>query len=100
MFSLQDRMVSMVMDREYDVAVEAVRLLRSGETGISGFFSVSDRPFRSLFPFTHCRLTPVCVQVERPRSSPSCKSSGGNFLSSLTPYSSVSYSSICKFFVS
>lgn len=28
MFSfLQDRMVSMVMDREYDVAVEAVRLL-------------------------------------------------------------------------
>lgn len=26
-FFLQDRMVSMVMDREYDVAVEAVRLL-------------------------------------------------------------------------
>lgn len=42
---LQDRMVSMVMDREYDVAVEAVRLLililkwvlGSGEAGTLDF---------------------------------------------------------------
>lgn len=27
MFFVQDRMVSMVMDREYEVAVEAIRLL-------------------------------------------------------------------------
>uniref|UniRef100_A0A8B9Y3A8 SCD domain-containing protein n=1 Tax=Bos mutus grunniens TaxID=30521 RepID=A0A8B9Y3A8_BOSMU len=58
----KDRMVSMVMDREYDVAVEAVRLL----------------------------ITEIIPKLQE----------SGEISHLLTPYPSVSQSSICKFFVS
>lgn len=75
MFSFQqDRMVSMVMDREYDVAVEAVKLLtvilkwvlESGEANISDFYlsNFGKAPSESN-PSTCYRLTLPCVMTGR-----------------------------------
>lgn len=106
-FFLQDRMVSMVMDREYDVAVEAVRLLilihkwvlGSGEASFSNFRLSS---IRQAIPDpcarACCTLALPYVQVEIQRSSWVAGSAGEKFpFFSNSPYSSVFHSSFKRF---